>query len=82
MAHLTIARVTKEMIVPWNTTDNAVLAEGERVQIEPESRFEGITTVGINEHVRRHANESDKYVTVAIDLTRSRTPPAPPGCRK
>lgn len=35
----------------------------------PERRFEGVTVVGVDEHVWRHTRRGDKYVTVIIDLT-------------
>ena len=41
-------------------------------------RFDGVTTIGVDEHVWRHTRFGDKYVTVIIDLTptRNRTGPA------
>ena len=41
-------------------------------------RFDGVTTVGFDEHVWRHTRRGDKYVTVIIDLTpiRNGTGPA------
>src|SRR4029079_11974780 len=47
----------------------AVLAEGRRVLIDDETRFDGVKVVGIDEHVWRHTRRGDKYVTVIIDLT-------------
>lgn len=42
------------------------------------ARFEGVTTIGVDEHVWRHTRLGDKYVTVIIDLTpaREKTGPA------
>ena len=64
--------------VAWNTANDAVLAEGQRVLIADPARFEGVTTVGVDEHVWRHTRGGDKYVTVIIDLTpiRNSTGPA------
>jgi transposase len=67
--HLTIARVAEGLGVAWNTANDAVLAEGQRVLIGDPARFEGVTTVGVDEHVWRHTRRGDKYVTVIIDLT-------------
>ena len=62
----------------WNTANAAVLAEGRRVLIADRHRFDGVTTIGIDEHVWRHTRRGDKYVTVIIDLTgvRAGTGPA------
>lgn len=67
--HLSIARVAAGLGVAWNTANDAVLAEGKRVLIDDEQRFEGVAVVGVDEHVWRHTRRGDKYVTVIIDLT-------------
>ena len=76
--HLTVARVAEGLGVAWNTANDAVLAEGQRVLIDDPARFDGVTTVGVDEHVWRHTRRGDKYVTVIIDLTpiRNETGPA------
>ena len=76
--HLSIARVAEGLAVGWNTANDAVLAEGKRVLIEDEHRFDGVTAIGVDEHVWRHTRRGDKYVTVIIDLTgiRAGTGPA------
>ena len=76
--HLTVARVAEGLAVSWNTANSAVLAEGRRVLIEDPSRFDGVTVLGVDEHVWRHTRRGDKYVTVIIDLTpiRDNTGPA------
>ena len=53
----------------WNTANNAVLAEGQRLLIADPARFDGVTVIGVDEHVWRHTRRGDKYVTVIIDLT-------------
>ena len=53
----------------WNTANNAVLAEGQRVLIDDPARFDGVRVIGVDEHVWRHTRRGDKYVTVIIDLT-------------
>jgi transposase len=76
--HLTVARVAEGLGVSWNTANDAVLAEGKRVLIDDPGRFDGVTVIGVDEHVWRHTRRGDKYVTVLIDLTpvRDRTGPA------
>jgi len=67
--HLTVARVAGGLGVPWNTANDAVLAEGGRVLIEDPHRFDGVRVIGVDEHCWRHTRRGDKYVTVIIDLT-------------
>ncbi len=67
--HLTVARVAQGLGVAWNTANDAVLAEGKRVLIDDEHRFDGVSAIGVDEHVWRHTRKGDKYVTVIIDLT-------------
>jgi transposase len=69
IGHLTVARVAEALAVSWNTANDAVLAEGRRILIDDPHRFDGVTTVGFDEHVWRHTRRGDKYVTVIIDLT-------------
>ncbi len=75
--HLTIARVAEGLGVSWNTANDAVLAEGKRVLIDDPSRFNGVTVIGVDEHVWRHTRRGDKYVTVIIDLTAVRAGTGP-----
>ena len=76
--HLSVARVAEALGVAWNTANEAVLAEGQRVLIDETGRFDGVTVVGVDEHVWRHTRRGDKYVTGIIDLTpiRNGTGPA------
>jgi transposase len=76
--HLSVARVAEALAVSWNTANNAVLAEGQRVLIADPARFDGVRVIGVDEHVWRHTRRGDKYVTVIIDLTpvRDKTGPA------
>jgi len=67
--HLTVARVAEGLGVSWNTAHDAILAEGKRVLINDQHRFDGVTAIGVDEHVWRHARRGDKYVTVIIDLS-------------
>ena len=67
--HLTVARVAEGLGVAWNTANDVVLAEGKRVLIDDPARLDGVTAIGVDEHVWRHTRRGDKYVTVIIDLT-------------
>lgn len=67
--HLSVARVAEALAVSWNTANDAVLTEGRRVLINDPHRFEGVSVLGVDEHVWRHTRKGDKYVTVIIDLT-------------
>ncbi len=75
--HLTVARVAEGLAVSWNTANDAVLAEGKRVLIDDPGRFDGVSVVGVDEHVWRHTRRGDKYVTVIIDLTSVRNGSGP-----
>ena len=75
--HLTVARVAEGLAVAWNTANDAVLAEGKRTLIGDEARLDGVTAIGVDEHVWRHTRRGDKYVTVIIDLTRIRAGTGP-----
>jgi transposase len=76
--HLSMSRAAEALAVSWNTANNAVLAEGQRVLIADPARFDGVAVIGVDEHVWRHTRRGDKYVTVIIDLTpvRDKTGPA------
>jgi transposase len=77
VGHLTVARVAEALGVSWNTANDAVLAEGKRRLIDDPSRFDGVTVIGVDEHVWRHTRRGDKYVTVIIDLTAVRAGTGP-----
>ncbi len=72
VGHLTVARVADGLGVAWNTANDAVLAEGQRVLIDDPGRFAGVQVLGVDERVWRHTRRGDKYVTVIIDLPRVR----------
>lgn len=67
--HLSVARVADALAVTWNTANNAVLDEGRRVLIDDPRRLDGVSVIGVDEHVWRHTRRGDRYVTVVIDLT-------------
>ena len=76
--HLSVSRVAAGLGVSWATANTAILAEGKRRLIDNPHRFDGVTTIGVDEHVWRHTKIGDKFVTVIIDLTpiRNNTGPA------
>ena len=76
--HLTVSRAAASLGVSWHTANTAILTEGRRRLIDDPTRFDGVTTIGVDEHVWRHTRLGDKYVTVIIDLTpiREKTGPA------
>ena len=76
--HLTVTRVAAGLGVSWSAANAAVLTEGKRRLVDDPARFDGVTTIGVDEHVWRHTRFGDKYVTVIIDLTpaRNKTGPA------
>lgn len=67
--HLTVARIAEALDVSWDTANEAVLAEGHRVLIDDDARFDGARVIGVDEHGWRHTRRGEKYVTVVIDLT-------------
>lgn len=67
--HLSMTRIAAALGVAWNTANDAVLAEGQRLLIDKPGRLDKVTVVGVDEHVWRHTRRGDKYVTVVIDLT-------------
>ncbi|MGP5049851.1 transposase, partial [Glutamicibacter ardleyensis] len=62
-------RIAEGLGVTWNTANEAVLAEGQRLLIDDPTRFNGVKVLGVDEHVWRHTKSGDKYVTVIVDLT-------------
>ncbi|MBP2436773.1 transposase [Microbacterium amylolyticum] len=67
--HLTVARAAAGLGVSWHTANTAILDAGKQLLIHDPHRFDGVTTIGVDEHVWRHTRRGDKYVTVIIDLT-------------
>ena len=67
--HLTVARLAEAVGVAWDTANDAVLAEGQRVLVADPARFAGVAVIGVHEDVWRHTRHGEKYVTVIIDLT-------------
>ena len=66
--HLTVSRAAANLGVSWHTANTAILTAGMQLIDDP-ARFDGVTTIGVDEHVWRHTRRGSKYVTVIIDLT-------------
>ena len=75
---LPVSRVANHLDVAWHTANNAIINEGRRLLFNDPERFEGVTVLGVDEHVWRHTPRGDKYVTIVVDLTpvRNKTGPA------
>ena len=67
---LSINAAAKNLDASWNTVNNAVLEAGYTHLISDPTRFDGVKTIGVDEHCWRHVGwRSDRFVTVIIDLT-------------
>lgn len=66
---LSVSRIAEGFGVTWNTANEAVLAEGQRLLIDDPTRFHCVKVLGVDEHVWRHTRTGDRYVTVIVDLT-------------
>ena len=53
--HLTVARIAEALSVSWTTANDAVLAEGKRVLIADPTRFDQVTTLGVDDSPARFA---------------------------
>lgn len=51
--HLTVARIADALDVSWDCANTAVLEEGRRVLIDDEHRFDGVTTIGVDDSPAR-----------------------------
>lgn len=54
VGHLSMSRVAEGLAVAWNTANDAVLAEGQRLLIADPTRLDGVKVVGVDQHVVRH----------------------------
>ena len=53
VGRMSIARVVATLGVAWDTASDAILAAGTELLIGCPDRFEGVTTLGVGEHVWR-----------------------------
>ena len=66
---LSINAVARNLGAAWNTVNTAVLEAGYAHLISDPTRFDGVRTIGVDEHGWRHTGwRSDRFVTVIIDL--------------
>ena len=63
---MSIARVAANLGVAWNTAADAILTAGTELLIDSADRLDGVTTVGVDEHVWRHTRHGDKYVCESL----------------
>ena len=70
--HLTVSRVAAGLGVSWSTANDAVLAEGRRRLINDPTRFHGVTTLGVDEHVWRHTRRATRSTKRAAPCTPAR----------
>lgn len=56
---MSIARVAANLGVAWNTASDAILAAGAELLIDSADRLDGVTTVGVDEHLWRHTRNGD-----------------------
>lgn len=61
---LTVAPVADALAVAWHTATDTVRAEGRRVLIDDEARFDGVAVIGVDELVWRLARLADRYGAV------------------
>lgn len=67
---MSIHAASKNLGTGWNTVNDAVLAAGYEHLIADGTRFDGVTTIGVDEHCWSHKGRNNpKLVTVVIDLT-------------
>ena len=56
---MSIARLAANLGVAWNTASDAILAAGAELLVDSADRFDGVTTVGVDENVWRHTRNGD-----------------------
>ena len=67
---MSISAVSRNLGAAWNTVNTAVLEAGYSHSISDPTRFDGVTTIGVDEHCWKHTRwRSDRFVTVIVDLT-------------
>jgi transposase len=72
--HATIAGLARQLGTSWKTVWRAIEPELQRFA-DDESRFENVTTLGVDEHIWHHVDPSrrgSKELTGMVDLTRDK----------
>lgn len=59
-----------DLACSWGAASQAVLAKGMDALIGDASRFEGVESIGVDEHVWRHTKLGNRYVTVIVWISR------------
>ena len=67
---MSIQAASRNLGAWWNTVNDAVLTAGYEFLVADETRFEGVKTIGVDEHCWSHKGRyNQKLVTVVMDLT-------------
>ena len=67
---MSVRSAARNLGASWNRVNTAVLDAGLEHLISDETRFEGVNTIGVDEHCWRHKGwMSERFVTVIMDLT-------------
>mgnify|MGYP001623579547 CR=1 FL=1 len=66
---MSVRSVAATLGCSWDCADDAVLAKGMKHLAGDERRLDGVTRLGVDEHVWRHTPRGSRYVTVVVDLT-------------
>lgn len=60
MDHLTVSRPTSGLGMSWYPANAAIITEGKRRLMNDPHCFDGVTMIGVDEHVWRHTKLGDK----------------------
>lgn len=66
---MSIRSVAMTLGCSWDCANDAVLAKGLERLVDDEHRLDGVSVIGVDEHVWRHTPRGSRYVTVVVDLT-------------
>ena len=66
---MSVRSVAATLGCSWDCANDAVLSKGMARLINDERRLDGVTHLGVDEHVWRHTPRGSRYVTVVVDLT-------------
>lgn len=66
---MSVRSVAATLGCSWDCANDAVLAKGMKHLAGDEHRLDGVTHLGVDEHVWRHTPRGSRYVTVVVDLT-------------
>ena len=66
---MSVRSVAMTLGCSWDCANDAVLSKGVERLIGDEHRLDGVSVIGVDEHVWRHTARGSRYVTVVVDLT-------------